>query len=32
LVRLQKYALRAMRHDSKLISDKIVQEVNSEGF
>jgi hypothetical protein len=32
LVRLQKYALRAMRYDSRLITEKIVQEVNSEGF
>jgi Cdc6-like AAA superfamily ATPase len=32
LVRLQKYALRAMRYDSKLITEKIVQEVNAEGF
>jgi hypothetical protein len=32
LVRLQKYALRAMRHDSRLITDNVVQEVNAEGF
>lgn len=32
LVRLQKYALRAMRYDSQIITEKIVQEVNAEGF
>lgn len=32
LVRMQKYALRAMRYDSRLITEKIVQEVNAEGF
>jgi hypothetical protein len=32
LVRLQKYALRAMRYDSRLITETIVQEVNAEGF
>lgn len=32
LVRLQKYALRAMRYDRRLITEKIVQEVNAEGF
>jgi len=32
LIRLQKYAHRAMRHDSQLITERIVQEVNAEGF
>jgi len=32
LIRLQKYALRAMRRDSRLITEQIVREVNEEGF
>lgn len=32
LIRLQKYAHRAMRYNSRLITEKIVQEVNAEGF
>lgn len=32
LVRLQKYAQRAIRYNSKFITESIVREVNTEGF
>jgi hypothetical protein len=32
LIRLQKAAQRAMRYDKRVISSKVVQEINAEGF